>query len=229
MYLKARFRGGAIALALVGLGLVSLGMATGGVSAVRLDGTRQRETMLNLGLEWIGFVFAALLLAAGVVRMMKRDSQSRVMLIVSGLGVVALGAWEILTIQDRAVAAALLAVPSVERAAAKAWLDQALRSGTIDISPDFGMYLVLIGGLYAILAGLLGYLRLAPRRRIVPTNPARYLPLPPVGSREPAAVVSAEQLHPAGQRCRECGAIIPSATNTCWFCGRVWAPSGSEE
>lgn len=161
----------------------------------------------------------------GAYRLARRDSQARGFLILGGGVIVAFAAWEMLTIQDRILDVAAETLPGVDPARARQLLDQAVAQGNLRISVNIGVDLVLLGGLLALAAVALCFI---PGRRPTPVV-ATAMPIPP----PPAGIVLEGQvgvhgsapIHPAGEHCTVCSAILADDTNVCWHCGRLWAPA----
>jgi hypothetical protein len=214
-----------VVVSTVALAASCVGLATGRVTAFA-EGETAHAGILELGLEWIGFLFGVLLMAAGVVRLIRHDSQGRGMLLVSGVGVAALTVWEIITIQDRLIHAILLTVSAEQRGQAEVVVKQAFRDGRFDLTPNLGMYLLVVGGVLAVGAAVLAYARARPAAPTIPAAPAPHsargdFVAPATGG---AGSLMVEVRHGSGERCRACGAILGEASDTCWYCGKTWEP-----
>jgi hypothetical protein len=207
----------------VAAGLSAVGFV---IASVRVSapsrGLSEEVPFFDLGWNWIPLTLAVLLLVFGAFRLTRRDSQARGFLIVGGGGLVAFALWEMLTIQDRAIAAAASLADERQAAFVRETLHRFVAEGVLSISVNIGIYLVLAAGILALGAVALCFVPASPAAPVVPATPA---PPAPSGSLEAAEVpVASAANHPAGERCSACQAILGEETNVCWYCGRLWSP-----
>jgi hypothetical protein len=181
------------------------------------------SSVFELGFDWIPLTLAVLLVLLGAYRLARRDSQARGFLILGGGGIALFALWEITTIQDRVLAAAADTLPGVDPARARQLLEKAVSDGRLRISVNVGVYLVLVGGLLALAAVALCFV---PGRRAAFAT-ATPPPPPPIGAMPQGQEVSKSSapIHPAGEHCTACKAILADESNVCWYCGRLWAPA----
>ena len=130
-----------------------------------------------------------------------------------------------LTIQDRVLTVAAETLPGVDPTRGRELLEQAVSDGRLRISVNVGVYLILVAGLLALIAVVLCFV---PGRRTalpIATPP----PPPPIGAmlESQGGFKSSAPIHPAGEHCTACKAILADDSNVCWYCGRLWAPAAA--
>jgi hypothetical protein len=205
------------------LSLVGFVQASAEVSAPTLR-IHEETSLFDLGWDWVPLTLAVFLLVFGAIRLTRRDPQARGFLIVGGMGVVLFALWEIFSIEDRAIEAAGSLVGETEAAGVRAILHDAVSRGILSISMNVGIYLVLAAGILALGAVALCFVSATSRPgAVIPASLP--LPAPPAGSLGPEGRPAVPApIHPVGERCLTCKAILDEETNVCWYCGRLWTP-----
>jgi hypothetical protein len=146
-------------LAIVGGVLLAIGSFLTWVTVdVRAQDVSDSGTGIDVDDGWITLVLGVVLVVAGVINLRSSRRALAVVAIVLGVLGLALGVWEIVTVEERALdafAEELAPQFGISTGEFRALLDVAVEQGEVDISGGIGLYLVLAGSVLGVVGGAL--------------------------------------------------------------------------
>lgn len=190
-------------LAIAGGVLLAIGSFLTWVTVdVRAQGVSDSGTGIDVDDGWITLAAGIVLVAAGALNLRSPRRALAVLMVLVGVLGLALGVWEIVTVEDRALdafAEELAPQFGISAGEFRALLDVAVEQGEVDISGGIGLYLVLAGSVVGIAGGAIQLsggrapvgampgAAPAPLMTTTPTAPMRNDPPPPASTPTPTA------------------------------------------